>query len=311
MMIKAQIVKASKKKFLCKLQGSSEVVTATSPRKIFRINQLVAGDKITLEKNNENEFQIIELEKRSSEIFRMNIRERKKRVTASNCDLMIICTSLSLPTYKRGIIERFLIRSFQWDVPTIVVFNKIDEIDESVDIKFEIERLASIGVDSYTISAKYPETPPISGGKSLNDLKLALKDKLTIILGQSGVGKSKIVSAISEGNASLLSQEVAKSGKGSHTTTWSEIIECGSFQVIDSPGIRSLSLSDIDPEELMTLFPDLEPISLTCKFNNCSHEENIKGCSFWSSDIGDIIHSRLDSYKKILEEISQTNSWDK
>ncbi len=314
MKILAHIYEAHKKEFLCKIYSENKTVSACAKRTVLKSNQLVAGDKVLLEKNG-NEYQIVDLIDRTNEIFRMNIRERKKRVTAANCDLVIIATSVSRPPYKRGVIDRFATRSFQWDVPAVVIFNKMDEFQDDFDIDFEMRRFENLGIECFEVSAKYPENPTRFGRGSFKDLQKKLVNTQTIILGQSGVGKSKLITSLSDMEVILVSNEIGRSGKGSHTTTWSEMIDCGTFRIIDSPGIRSFSLDDISPEELINFFPDLLTISLTCQFNNCQHDSSTKGCAFYGGDTdpqtADIIKSRLSSYKKIMEEISGTPAWQK
>ncbi len=314
MKILAHIYEAHKKEFLCRIDSENKTVSASAKRTVLKSNQLVAGDKVLLEKNGDD-YQVVELVDRMNEIFRMNIRERKKRVTAANCDLVVIATSVSRPLYKQGVIDRFTTRIFQWDVPAIVVFNKMDEFQNNFDIDFEMRRFENLGIECFEVSAEHPETPSRFGRGAFKDLKEKLLETQSIILGQSGVGKSKLVTALSDKKVKLASYEIGKGGKGTHTTTWSEMIDCGIFRIIDSPGIRSFSLDDISPEELIDFFPDLLPITLTCKFNNCQHESSSKGCAFYGEDIdpekADIIASRLASYRKILEEISATPVWQK
>ncbi|HDH05692.1 MAG TPA: ribosome small subunit-dependent GTPase A [Nitrospirae bacterium] len=312
--IPACIYEAHKKEFLCKIDSENKTVSAFAKRTVLKGNQLVAGDKVLLEKNG-NDYQIVDLIDRTNEIFRLNVRDRKKRVTAANCDLVIIATSVSKPPYKQGVIDRFATRTFQWDVPAIVIFNKMDEFQNDFDIDFEMRRFENIGIECFEVSAKYPENPSGFGRGSFKDLQKKLLKTQAIILGQSGVGKSKLITSLSGGEVILVSNEIGRSGKGSHTTTWSEMIDCRTFRIIDSPGIRSFSLDDIVPEELINFFPDLLPISLTCRFNNCQHESSTKGCAFYGGgtdpQTADIIESRLSSYKKIMEEISETLSWQK
>ncbi len=314
MKILACIYEAHKKEFLCKIDSENKIVSAYAKRTVLKSNQLVAGDKVLLEKNG-NEYQIVDLIDRTNEIFRMNIRERKKRIIAANCDLVIIATSVSKPLYKQGIIDRFATRSFQWDVPAIVVFNKMDEFQNDFDIDFEMRRFENLGIECFEVSAKYPENPVRFGRGSFKDLQKKLVKTQAIILGQSGVGKSRLITSLSDNEVKLVSNEIGRSGKGSHTTTWSEMIDCRIFRIIDSPGIRSFSLDDIFPEELINFFPDLLAISLTCQFNNCQHESSTKGCAFYGGGTGpqvvDIIESRLSSYKKIMEEISGTPAWQR
>jgi ribosome biogenesis GTPase len=312
--ILAHIYEAHKKEFLCKIDSENKTVSACTKKSVLKGRQLVTGDKVLLEKIG-SEYQIVDLIDRTNEIFRMIIRERKKRITAANCDLVIIATSVSKPLYKQGIIDRFATRTFQWDVPAIVVFNKMDEFQNDFDIDFEMRRFENLGIECFEVSAKYPGNPSRFGRGSFKDLQNKLIETQSIILGQSGVGKSLLVTSLSNKEVILRSSEIGRSGKGSHSTSWSEMIDCGRFRIIDSPGIRSFSLDDILPEELINFFPDLLPVSLTCRFNNCGHDSSNKGCAFYSGDTdpqtADILESRLLSYKKIMEEISATPQWQK
>ncbi len=317
MSINAQIVRAQKKEFTCRTSTGEELI-AHAPRKIFRYEQIVTGDLVVLEKDRDGEvYSIVKLQERKNEIFRLSIREKKKRVTAANCDHMLIITSADCPSYKRGVLDRLLVRAAQWNIPASVVFNKMDLFGDLFDFNFEIDRLNSIGVDVYAVSSVDDNVDSFYGGKTLAELKRLLHGKLTILLGQSGVGKSKLITRLSDGQVELLSGDVAKkTDKGSHTTAWSEIISCGNFNLIDSPGVRSLSIDDIDAEELINLFPDLLQISLQCKFRDCEHLDSSKGCAFAELDeISDrecqIIYSRLESFLKLKYELGRLNHWER
>lgn len=262
-----------------------------------------------------DEYHITSVDERTSEVFRMLPRERKKKVSAANVDYFLIVSSVSLPAFKRGIIDRFLVRASQWEIKPIVIFNKMDEWNlEDVDLEFEARRLKFIGVDSYFISSKGLNFEKESFmDKTVDDLKKFLKDKTTVFLGQSGVGKSTLITNLSDGKVELKSLEVGKVGKGKHTTTWTELIELPQFSLIDSPGVRSFSLDDIDPDELIHFVPDIEEISLECKFNSCRHLPDNKGCRFFDNDwdelTTDIILSRLESYLRIQEELDQNRAY--
>ena len=307
MKILACIYEAHKKEFLCKIDSEEKTVSAYAKGTVLKGNKLVVGDKVLLEKTG-SEYQIVELIDRKNEIFRLIVRERKKRVTAANCDLLIITTSVSKPRYKQGFIDRFTTRAYQWNVPAIVVFNKMDEFKNDFDMDFEMGRFENLGIECFEVSAKYPENPSRFGRGSFKDLQNKLEETQAIILGQSGVGKSTLITSLSDKEIILRSNAIGRSGKGSHSTTWSEMIDFGTFRIIDSPGIRSFSLDDIYPDELINFFPDLLPISLTCQFNDCRHDSSSKGCAFYGEgtdpQIVDIIESRLLSYKRIMEEIS-------
>ena len=317
-MIKARVYRSSQREFECKVIATGEFVSATAMGKLLKgkDHQIVVGDFVTLEETNDDpKYKIIEIDKRYGEVFRVIVREASKKVTASNIDLLIITTSVSEPVYKRGIIDRFLVRAYQWNIKPTIVFNKMDEYDpESFDIKFERDRLSVLGIECFEMSAlddtykkKYLEL-----GK--DELMTVLRGKTALFLGQSGVGKSQIITSLSNKKFELKTGGVGKWGKGTHTTSWSEIIDLDNFLVVDSPGVRSLSLEDLPSEDFISYFPDLVDMSVQCKFQNCTHMENAKGCAFRDKLDPDnyddaLVLSRLDSFIRIFDELSQIPEW--
>ncbi len=318
MEIQAQVIRSSQREFSCKTT-EGEIVEAKALGNLLKNNEtIVVGDFVILEqKEDGREWTIIKLVERKSEIFRVLVREQKKKVTAANCDLLVILSSVSKPAFKQGIIDRFLVRASQWGVKPILIFNKMDEYDSTkMDITFESSRLEALGVLSFEICALMGDSyRPQFLENGWNELQENLKGRTAIFLGQSGVGKSKTISLLSGGKVSLKTKKVGKVGKGSHTTTWSELIELPNFKLIDSPGIRSFSLEDIDPNELLSYFPDLEEIATGCKFNDCSHAQGSKGCSFynnsWTEAQSNQVFSRLQSFLRIVDEVGQTPFWQK
>ncbi len=317
--LRGRVIRSSKREFDVR-RDDGEILSATALGNLLKKDRsVVVGDYVVLSQIGDGpEWQITSIEERTSEIYRVSIREQRKRVTAANCDLLVILSSVSRPAYKQGIVDRFLVRACQWGIRPIVVFNKMDEYDreEGPDLLFERARLELLGAECYEICAKLGEEYEkkfFSLGWS--ELKEALHDRTAIFLGQSGVGKSQTITKLSGGEVELKTKAVGKVGKGSHTTTWSELVELPNFYLIDSPGIRSFSLEDIDPRELITYFPDLEEVGVQCKFTDCQHEPNSKGCAFFTDYLTDKqkegLFSRLDSYKRIRGEVSQIPTWSK
>ena len=317
-MIKARVYRSSQRVFDCKVFDSGEMIQATALGNLLKEGSVVVGDIVEIEQDDQQLYTIHKVQERKSEIFRMIVRENKKKVTAANCDLMVILCSMGAPPYKRGVVDRFLLRSQEWGIPALVIFNKMDQFDpeSGVDLTFERDRLKNAEVECFEISAKVPEYRPQFLEKGLDELKETLAHQTAIFLGQSGVGKSHSITTLSEGKFELKTRQVGKVGKGTHTTTWSEMVDVGPFQLIDSPGIRSFSLDDLLPEDLIHYFPDLLQTALSCKFNNCAHDPKSKGCSFYenySLDTyqGQLVFSRLESYLRFLEEAKSRPAWDK
>lgn len=313
-MIRARVVKSDKRVFDCQREDGT-VVQATALGNLLKEDTIVVGDYVFLEAQ-VNEWVVKSVEARKNEIFRMLRRESKKKITAANCDYLVVLSSCSRPAYKRGIVDRFLVRAHQWGIRPIVVFNKMDEYDSNeFDVGFEAERLKFLDVDCFEICALDLNYKPRFLTLGMGDLKNRLNESTSIFLGQSGVGKSQTITALSGGKADLKTGAVGKVGKGSHTTTWSEIVDCGDFVVIDSPGIRQFSVDDITSGEMIELFPDVEEVATGCAFTNCSHGPEQKGCAFYSDSLSEhdkeLLLTRLDSYKQLHMEISQIPDWQK
>lgn len=313
--MRARIYRSAKREFDCKIVDSGEMIRAKALGNLLKGQaSLVVGDYIDVVKEN-NEYIIKEMEERSSEVFRILVREQKKKIVASNCDLMIVLMSVSKPKFKRGIIDRFLIRASQWGIRPIVIFNKMDEYDPNdFDIVFESDRLKRLGADCYECSALHPDYIPRYLKFGYHDLINTLRGRTAIFLGQSGVGKSKTINALAGGEIELKTNAVGRANKGAHTTTWAEMIDFDLFTLIDSPGVRSFSLQDILAENFIEYFPDLEEIATTCQFSNCSHAPDALGCAFYKIEDereAELVFSRLESFWRILDELQCTPDWMK
>ncbi len=317
--MRARIFRSAKRVFDCKIQESGQMVPATALRELIKGREahIVVGDEVELSKVEETgEYQIKQIYPRNNEIFRIIPREQKRKAIASNIDLMVIVMSVSKPEFKRGLLDRYLVRSIQWDVPALVVFNKMDEWEGAeIDLNFEKDRIETLVNDFFEVSAVDGSYIPAFLPNSMQELRTTLKGKIAIFMGQSGVGKSQLITALSGGEIELLSREIGKGGKGSHTTTWAEMVDCRYFLLIDSPGVRSFAMDDIILEDIDAYFPDLAQLFTKCKFTTCTHLENAKGCYFNDLDPekreSQLILSRLETYLRLCEEVETRPSWAK
>ena len=317
MTIKARIFRSSKRHFECQREDTKEVVIATALAALLKEDHIVVGDwvEISPPPQGGEEWKIEKVIERQNGIFRNIPREQKKKVIAANVDVMMVVVSAGKPAYKRGLVDRYLARSDFWNVPAFLIFNKMDLYDEAeFDIKFEAERLKWLNVKCFEISAEDKNYKPRFLENGFNELSHDLFKKTAVLVGHSGVGKSRLITELSQGKIQLLSGELGKVGKGAHTTTWAELIDGENFALIDSPGIRSMSLSDLTKQDLLYCFSDVNEWTTKCQFSsNCNHEPNSKGCFFQKLDNGkredQMILSRLDSYKRVLEEVSNIPDW--
>jgi len=316
---RARIFRSSKRHFDCQREDTKEVVPATALATLLKEDHLVVGDWIEISPPPQGgeEWKIESVIERKNSIFRNLPREQRKKVIASNVDVMLVVVSAGKPAFKRGLIDRYLARSDYWNVPAYLIFNKMDLYDPAeFDIHFEADRLQWLNVKCFEVSAEKTDYAPKFLERGFSELTKELFGKTAITLGHSGVGKSRLITALSNGKVELLSGELGKVGKGAHTTTWAELIDADNFTLIDSPGIRSMSLSDLTKEDLLYCFSDINEWSTKCKFaSNCSHDENSKACFFQHLDSkkreNQLILSRLDSYKRVLDEVSDIPDWQK
>jgi ribosome biogenesis GTPase len=313
MTIKARVFRSSKRQFDCQREDTKELVSATAMATLLKDDHLVVGDWVELAEDGT----IASVYERKNAIFRNIPREQKKKVIASNVDVMMVVVSAGKPAFKRGLVDRYLARADFWNIPAFVIFNKMDLYqDDEFDLNFETDRLKWLNVKCFEVSAENPKYRPRFLELGFEDLAHELQQKTTILLGHSGVGKSRLITALSEGKVQLLSGELGKVGKGAHTTTWAELIDVENFTLIDSPGIRSMSLSDLTKQDLLYCFSDVNEWTTKCQFSsNCNHGSDSKGCFFQKLDEtareDQLILSRLDSYKRVLEEVSNIPDWQK
>src|SRR5690606_19005368 len=259
-------------------------------------NPVAVGDWVHYEMEPEQQSGIItHLEPRKNYIIRKSVNLSKQaQIIGANLDQAVLVVTLASPPTSLGFIDRFLVTAEAYDIPAVLVFNKLDLFsEEGLEILQDYTTMyEEIGYPCYTVSAQK--------GTHIEELRNLLKDKITVVSGHSGVGKSTLINAI-EPAASLKTGEISGwSDKGKHTTTFAEMIDL-SFggKLIDTPGIRELGIVDIEQQELSQFFPEMRSRLNQCRFNNCRHI-NEPGCVIMEAvENGDIEPSRYDSYLSI------------
>ena len=266
-------------------------------------NPIAVGDVVTIEEENELEgsVTITEIEDRKNYITRTSpANKHKHHIIASNIDQSLLFATLKDPKTSQGFIDRFLITSEAYQIPSILVFNKSDLYKEK-----ELEKFAEVKSIYEAIGYKVMGMS-IEKNTGVEEVKNLLKNKSTLLSGHSGVGKSSFINIIFP-ELQLKTQNVSGwSGKGLHTTTFAEMFNL-SFggRIIDTPGIRELGLVDIPKQELSHYFPEMRALINDCQFNNCMHI-NEPGCAVKKAVQADVIHiDRYISYCNILDKIEE------
>jgi ribosome biogenesis GTPase len=281
--------------FNARIKGKLKIdgITSTNP--------IAVGDIVeaAMENEEENSLIISSIDQRRNYITRTSPHNKHQHhIIASNLDQSLLFATLKDPKTSTGFIDRFLITSEAYQIPSIIVFNKTDIYGEKEDAIF-IETK-----DMYEkIGYKVVRMSTITG-EGIEEVKLLMKDKVTLVSGHSGVGKSSFINMVFP-LLHIKTQEVSDwSGKGLHTTTFAEMFDLPfGGKIIDTPGIRELGLVDIPKQELAHYFPEMRKLMNNCQFNDCMHI-NEPGCAIKEAVADNTISmERYVSYCNILDSI--------
>jgi len=293
--------KEDRKIFNCRLKGKLRL----DGRKTT--NPVAVGDIVDIEPENETEASILNIHPRKNYIIRKSINLSKQaHILASNLDQAVLIATIVAPRTSLGFIDRFLITAEAYGIPAKLIFNKTDLLDESLlEIQNETIKLyKNIGYECYSVSS-YNKA-------QIENLKGLFKDKVTLITGHSGVGKSTFINALEPG-LNLKTGEISSVHlKGMHTTTFAELhpLSFGG-DIIDTPGIKELGLVEMKKEEVGHYFPEIRKRMNECKFNNCLHVNEPKCAVREAVERGEISPERYESYLRILSgEEMEWKEWE-
>lgn len=282
---------------------------------IFRIaglkttNPVAVGDRVGCAADDDGDpdtGRIVELVPRANYVLRQSPRKKHEvHILAANVDLAVLVMTVVEPMLKQGLIDRFLLSTEPYDIPTALVFNKADLYDEGdLEVYAALEAMyQGIGYEVMLLSA--------ATGEGIAPFRELLTGKTTLISGQSGVGKSSLLNAVQPGLEARVGGLSGHSGKGQHTTTFAEMhpLSFGG-QLIDTPGIKTLSFNHLQPEEVADNFREFFALSRECRFNNCMHREE-PGCAVKEAvEAGIVSELRYVNYLTILAEIEDQNYWE-
>lgn len=254
-------VKSGEKIIRCKLKGKFKL------KGLRTTNPVAVGDDVDfIIKKEENRGLINKIHERKNAIIRRSTNlSRYAHTIASNIDTAFLIITLKLPKTYPLFIDRFLVASEKFKIPTVLIFNKIDLYSE--EEKKELTYLKSIyekiGYNCVEISVK--ENINIAAISEL------VKNKVILISGNSGVGKSSLLNLLQPG-LNLKTDKISEyHEQGKHTTTFAEMFEIADGMLIDTPGIKGFGLTNIAYEKLSHYFPEMNKLRKKCKFNNCTH----------------------------------------
>jgi ribosome biogenesis GTPase len=278
--------------FECTIRGNFRV------KGMRTTNPVAVGDRVKFSVGKNSTGVISELLDRSNYIIRKASNlSKESQIIAANIDQVLLMVTIRLPETPVEFIDRFLITAEAYRIKTIIVFNKKDLYDESDMGKLELltEMYTRIGYECVAVS--------VINGENLVKLREAVTGKISLLSGNSGVGKTTLLNYL-DPSLNLKTEEISEYHRqGKHITTFPEMhpMPFGGY-IIDSPGIRGFGVIDMDRSEIYHFFPEIFRISSGCRFHNCLHIEE-PGCAVKTAvENGEINLLRYRSYLNILED---------
>lgn len=260
---------------------------------------VVVGDRVVLGEFSEDAAFITEiLDRKNYIVRRASNLSKHSHILAANIDIALLCITVRFPETTTTFIDRFLTTAVAYNVPTNLIFNKIDLHDDD-DTEYTdalINLYSTIGYSCIKTST--------TENIGIDEIRQLVKGKITLLAGHSGVGKSSIINTLQTETKQKVGKISDYHSKGMHTTTYSEMIELneGGF-IIDTPGIKGFGLIDMDRNEISHYFPEIFKISKKCQFNNCMHIDEPNCAVKKAVEQHYISQSRYTSYLNILDDV--------
>lgn len=272
-------------------------------------NPIAVGDQVLIIPDNEiGKGTIKEIFPRKNYVVRQSPRNKHEvHLLASNVDQAVVVITMVQPKLKQGFIDRFLLMTEPYNISTLLVFNKADLYKEGdMKIFHNLQKMyEDIGYDCLLLSA---ET-----GLGIDVLANKLKNKISLIGGQSGVGKSSLLNKLDLTNHRKTGIISDYSGKGQHTTTFAEMFpfSLGGY-IIDTPGIKTLGFNYLSPEEVAHNFREFFELSKECRFGGKCLHRNEPNCAVKDGLNKTVVSElRYQNYIQILSEIDEQNYWER
>lgn len=299
-MSRGLVIKNTGSLFLVQLEDGS--IVETNLRGRFRLkgirstNPVVVGDVVGVEGES-----IVEIEPRKNYIIRKSSNlSKESHILASNIDQVFLVVTIKKPETPFEFIDRFLLTANAYHIPVVIVLNKVDILDDDEMVLADaIKALYQQNLGYKVIFSS------VLTGEGVEEVRLMLKDKLSLFSGNSGVGKSSLLNAL-DPSLDLKVGDVSRQHQtGMHTTTYSEVFSIADGKVIDSPGIKGFGIIDMEASDISKFFPDIAHYARNCRFDDCKHINEPNCAVLEALEQQKIAVSRYNSYKSILLDLDE------
>jgi ribosome biogenesis GTPase len=298
--VKGFVIRGSRNIFTVRAEGEENEIECRIKGKVLKgvegyYNPLSPGDVVEIEGA-----QITGVEKRRNEFARYNQKGQAPQLLAANVDLVVCVTSVSSPPFRPRFLDRALLQADAAGIPAAIACNKYDlaQDGEDPDIEERLSDFERIGFPVFRLS--------VLSGVGLDEFKQFISGKFSVLVGQSGVGKSSLVMALIPGLEIKIGAVNGKFDRGNHTTTQGILLEVNSTtRIVDTPGIRRFAPTGIQSEDLALYMREFAPLTGKCSYGlSCSHETE-PGCKIMEAVHAGVIHDdRYESFLRIRKELS-------
>lgn len=276
----------------CRIKGNFRL------KEIKSTNPVAVGDYVTISMREDNTAYISDILPRRNYIVRKASNlSKQSHILAANVDICLLVITVNYPVTSTTFIDRFLASAEAYRVPVVLVFNKIDLYDDADRATMEQLKTLYTGIGYRCVCTS------AATGEGIDEVKEIVGGRISLLAGNSGVGKSSLVNAVSPETAARIGEISRIHNKGMHTTTYSEMFELmpGSY-LVDTPGVKGFGTYDMEIEEIADYFVEIFNCSKGCRFGNCIHIHE-PGCAVLQAvERGEIALSRYSSYLSMIEE---------
>ena len=276
----------------CRVKGNFRL------KGIRSTNPVAVGDNVVFDMREDGTAYIIDILERKNYIVRKASNlSKQSHILAANLDLCFLIVTISHPTTATTFIDRFLASAEAYRVPVVIIFNKTDLYKDA-----EREELEYLTAMYESIGYRCMQTSAINN-RGVDALKEMMQGKVSLFAGNSGVGKSSLVNALSPEIAAKVGEISKTHDTGMHTTTYTEMFEfMPDSYIVDTPGVKGFGTYDMEIEEISHYFVEFFELSKDCRYGNCTHTHE-PGCAVLEAlEKGEIAPSRYQSYLSMLED---------